>query len=363
MNNSSSYNWNDTIRNLPFAHVLQTSEWGEFKQRSTGWTPDQIMVRDERQALIGAALSLTRRVGPMAVIYVPKGPMLDYRDPLALEQTLERLEALAHKRSAIWLKIDPDVIAGTGIPGDSGAADDPTGQQVMATLKRRGWRFSESQVQFRNTVTVDLSSSEDDLLAAMGQGKRRKVRYGPKHGVSVRAATVDDLPLLYALYVETGRRDGFLTRPYNYYADEWGAMMRAGLAHALIAEVNNAAVGHVILFHFGRKCWYFYGASINDVDMRRLMPSDLLQWEAMRWAKAHGYATYDMWGAPDEFREDSPMWGVFQFKRDFGGTITRHIGAWDYAPSAALYALYTKIMPRVLDVMRGRGRRSVTKQD
>ncbi len=358
MNSLLSHNWNDTIRNLPYAHVLQTTEWGEFKRRSTGWTPDEILVRDQQQTIIGAALSLTRRIGPLAVMYVPKGPMLDYSDPRALAQMLDRLEGLARQRHAIWLKIDPDVIAGTGVPGDPDSADDPVGQQVVAMLKKRGWRYSDSQVQFRNTVTVDLTCSEDELLARMGQGKRRKVRYGPRHGVTVRAATIDDLPLLYTLYVETGQRDGFLIRPYSYYADEWGAMMRAGLAHALIAEVGGAAVGHVILFHFGRKCWYFYGASVNDAEMRRLMPSDLLQWEAMRWAKAQGYTIYDMWGAPDEFHEDSPMWGVFQFKRDFGGTVTRHIGAWDYVPSSALYALYTRIMPRVLNVMRGRARRA-----
>ncbi|MEP7287481.1 MAG: peptidoglycan bridge formation glycyltransferase FemA/FemB family protein [Chloroflexota bacterium] len=347
--------WNDLIRTLPYAHILQTEQWGEFKRRSTGWTPDKIVLRDQHDKIVGAALVLTRRIGPLAVMYVPKGPMLDYADPLLLNQMLEQLEGLARRRRAIWLKIDPDVVAATGVPGEPDATDRPGGQQVMATLKQRGWRYSDSQVQFRNTITVDLTRSEDELLAAMGQGKRRKVRYGPKHGVTTRAATLDDLPLLYKLYVETGIRDGFLIRPYEYYADEWGVMLRAGLAHAIIAEVGGVAVAHVILFHFGRKCWYFYGASVSDNEMRKLMPTDLLQWEAMRWAKAQGYALYDMWGAPNDFREDDPMWGVFQFKRDFGGTVIRHIGAWDYIPFMPLYRLYTEVVPRILNFMRKRG--------
>jgi lipid II:glycine glycyltransferase (peptidoglycan interpeptide bridge formation enzyme) len=64
--------------------------------------------------------------------------------------------------------------------------------------------------------------------------------------------------------------------------------MQAGLAHALIAEVDGKAIAHVILFHFGRACWYFYGASSNEA--RERMPNYLLQWEALRWAKAHAYA-------------------------------------------------------------------------
>src|SRR5262249_29565845 len=184
-----------------------------------------------------------------------------------------------------------------------------------------------------------------------------KVRYGPKHGVTVRGATLDDLPLLYRLYSETGQRDGFITRPYEYYVDEWGSLMKVGLAHALIAEVNGFAAGHVILFHFGERCLYFIGASVSDNEIRKLMPSDLLQWEAMRWAKSQGYTIYDLWGAPNRFDESDPMWGVYQFKRDFGGTVERYIGAWDYAPYAPLYALYIRVMPRILDVMRRRARR------
>jgi peptidoglycan pentaglycine glycine transferase (the first glycine) len=350
--------WNDAIRALPYAHILQSEEWGEFKRRSTGWTPDKILLRDQHDEVAGGALVLTRRVGPLAVMYVPKGPMLEYTDPLLLNQMLERLESLARQKRAIWLKIDPDVIAGMGAPGEPEAFDQPLGQQVVAMLRRRGWRYSDSQVQFRNTITIDLSRSEDEILSAMGQGKRRKVRYGPRHGVSVRPGTIEDLPLLYRLYVETGQRDGFLTRPYTYYEDEWGTMIRAGLAHALIAEVGGQPIAHVILFHFGRKCWYFYGASVSDSAMRKLMPSDLLQWEAIRWAKAQGYAMYDFWGAPNNFEESDPMWGVYQFKRDFGGSVVRYIGAWDFAPIPPVYVLYTRIMPRVLDVMRGRARRT-----
>ncbi len=350
--------WNETIRTLPYTHVLQTEEWGDFKQRSTGWTPEKVLLRDQYDEVAGGALILTRRIGPLAVMYVPKGPMLNYDDPLLLNQMLDRLEALARQKRSIWLKIDPDVIAATGVPGEPDAVDQPPGQRIISLLKRRGWRFSGSQVQFRNTILIDLTRTEDEILASMGQGKRRKVRYGPKHGITVRAATLDDLPLLYRLYAETGRRDGFVTRPYAYYADEWGTMMRAGLAHALIAEVGGAAVGHVILFHFGRKCWYFYGASASDANVRKLMPSDLLQWEAMRWAKAQGYDVYDLWGAPNEFSESDPMWGVYQFKRDFGGTVTRYIGAWDYTPVPLLYTLYSRVMPRLLDLRRGRARRA-----
>ncbi len=342
--------WNNTIRALPYAHVLQTAEWGAFKQRSTGWQPEQITFNDARGQLAGAALILTRRVGPLTVMYVPKGPMLDYSDPKLLASALDQLERMARRRGAIWLKIDPDLVIGRGVPGEPDSGVEPLGEAVTQTLKKRGWHFSESQVQYRNTITVDLTRAEDELLKRMNQGTRYKIRYGPKHGVTVRAATLTDLPLLYSLYAETGARDGFLTRPLAYYQDEWGALMRSGLAHALIAEYESTALAHVILFHFGRTCWYFYGASSSE--NRNLMPTYLLQWEAMRWAKAQGYTCYDFWGAPNDFSEADPMWGVYRFKEGFGGTLTRHMGAWDYTPYPILDRLYSRVMPGVLGAMK-----------
>ena len=221
---------------------------------------------------------------------------------------------------------------------------------ISAQLKGRGWRFSNSQVQFRNTVAVDLGRTENEILMAMSGNTRRKIRIAEKKGVLVRNACDDDLPILYDLYRTTAARDGFLIRSYDYYRRAWQAFMQAGLAHALIAEYESVPIAHVILFHFGKTCWYFYGASGNQE--RQRMPNYLLQWEAMKWAKAQGYAVYDMWGAPDVFDESDGMWGVYQFKRGFRGQVIRQIGAWDYTPRPWLYDAYTKLAPRLMGLLR-----------
>lgn len=351
--------WNATLERLPAAHVLQTWEWGAFKQVETGWTPERLLFLDGEQP-VGAASLLTRRAGPLRVMYVPKGPALDYANSAHVAAVLDHLQTLARQRRALWLKIDPDVIAGTGIPGGIDPArpphEDPTGQQVLAALRARGWRFSASQVQFRNTVTLDLTQSEDDLLAGMSQGTRRKIRQATKHGVSVRPASGEaDLTTLYRLYQITGARQGFLIRPLDYYREAWARFIEAGRAQAFLAEWEGTPLAGLVLFHFGPKAWYFYGMSSNEE--RQRMPTYLLQWEAIRWAKARGYPTYDFWGAPDTFSEDDPMWGVYRFKDGFGGTVVRHIGAWDYVPNAALYALYERVMPRILSAMKRLARR------
>ncbi|MBI4769845.1 MAG: peptidoglycan bridge formation glycyltransferase FemA/FemB family protein, partial [Chloroflexi bacterium] len=123
-----------------------------------------------------------------------------------------------------------------------------------------------------------------------------------------------------------------------------------GLAESLIAEVEGAPVAAVIAFRFGDRAWYMYGMSSEA--HREKMPNHLLQWEAMRRARAAGCTVYDFWGAPDDFDERDPMWGVFRFKEGFGGQVVRTLGAWDFPASRPLYWLYTQAMPKVLEAMR-----------
>ncbi len=342
--------WDALAAGLPGAHLLQSWHWGEFKVRN-GWRPRRLS-----WPAAGAAAQVLARTAARAatVLYVPKGPLLDWDDAPARGLVLDELQALARRERAVMIKIDPDVPLAVGGPGDEQAR--PQGAALQAELARRGWVYSPDQIQFRNTVTLDLRGSEADLLARMKQKTRYNIRLAERKGVSVRPGGQADLDLLYRLYAETSLRDGFVIRGQDYYREAWGRFMAAGLAQPLVAEVEGAAVGALVAYRFGRTAWYMYGMS-RDAH-RDKMPNHWLQWQAILWARSQGCDTYDFWGAPDEFVESDPMWGVWKFKEGFGGQVVRHLGAWDYAPSPRLYRLYTRLLPRVLAVLRRRGRRA-----
>jgi lipid II:glycine glycyltransferase (peptidoglycan interpeptide bridge formation enzyme) len=86
------------------------------------------------------------------------------------------------------------------------------------------------------------------------------------------------------------------------------------------------------------------------------MSTYLLQWEAMRWAKARGCRVYDLWGIPDESESvleagfaarNDGLWGVYRFKRGFGGENARTVGAWDLPLQPFVYRLYVTIAGRL----------------
>jgi lipid II:glycine glycyltransferase (peptidoglycan interpeptide bridge formation enzyme) len=157
-------------------------------------------------------------------------------------------------------------------------------------------------------------------------------------------------------------RDGFVIRNETYYREVWNAFLFNKVqkrldqpaADALIAEYEGEPIAGVLIFRFAGKAWYLYGMSRSS--HRDMMPNYLLQWEAIKRAKAAGCELYDLWGAPDDFVETDPLWGVFRFKEGLGGTVHRYLGAWDLPVNGMLYKLYTKTLPGILDIMRQRGK-------
>ena len=380
--------WNSIISALPNPDFLQTYEWGQVKAKY-GWTPlyaiwdangiwkvethpSQVSTS---HSPVAAALILRRKIlrnafaARLSVLYAPKGPLLDWTNETLRNRVLNDLQSFAKKQGGIFLKMDPDVVLGTGVPSSERDLIDPSGLAVTSELKRRGWKYSSDQIQFKNTVLIDLQPTEEELLAGMKQKTRYNIRLAEKKGVTLRVGTSNDFDRLYKMYAETSVRDGFVIRNEEYYRTVWGTFLAAAnpsvpnlhspFAEPLIAEVDNEPVAAIFVFYFAGRAYYVYGMS--RAVHREKMPAYLLQWEAMKRARANGCTVYDLWGAPDVFGESDSMWGVYRFKEGLGGSVVRTLGAWDFAPNPLWYKLYSEIIPRVLDVMRSRGK-AKTKQ-
>ncbi len=382
--------WNARIAGFPGTHVLQTAEWGSIKARY-GWQPNYLYWRrlddagqisfshwtpsgtaaadhpDDSSNFAAAALCLIRRVRllgipfPLSIAYLPKGPLLDWEDEGLRARILTDIPQFAKEKKALFIKIDPDLQLGTGEPGTPEAQANPVGLSVLDDLQRRGWTYSKEQIQFRNTVLIDLSPDEETLLAQMKQKTRYNIRLSGRKGVTVREGSLNDVDTLYRLYAETAVRDGFVIRDKEYYKSIWDTYIgtrqfddpKQPAARPLIAEVDGLPVAAAVIFRFGPTAWFLYGMSSEM--HREKMPNYLLQWEAIKLAKAAGCRSYDMWGAPEVFRPEDTLWGVYRFKDGFQGTISRGLGAWDLPLRPALHRFYSSTLPGILALMRRRG--------
>jgi lipid II:glycine glycyltransferase (peptidoglycan interpeptide bridge formation enzyme) len=267
----------------------------------------------------------------MRIAYVPMGPLGDWIPDLvpALISTARDLRCFA-------LKLEPDA---------------PDGSPLADPLGALGFVPSLHAVQPRRSLVVDLTPAEDAILARMHQKTRYNIRLAERKQVTVRPW--DDLPAFGAMMQTTAARDQFGVHAPDYYARAYDLFRLHHECELLVAEFESRPLAALMVFAHGARAWYLYGASTGDE--RNRMPAYLLQWEAMRWARRRGCRSYDLWGVPDvelealeaqfETRGDG-LWGVYRFKRGFGGELVRSIGAWDYVLRPLVYRLYRAVLAR-----------------
>jgi lipid II:glycine glycyltransferase (peptidoglycan interpeptide bridge formation enzyme) len=325
--------WDELVATTPGGHVLQSWAWGELKARF-GW-------RVQRLAVDGALAQVLFRSLPGGlgtIAYVPKGPLADYGDAASLRALLDAILPLARQRRALCLKIEPDL------------EDDPA---LVERLRALGFRPSPQVVQPRRTILVDLAPEPEELLRRMKQKTRYNIRLAARKGVTVRAGTEADLASFYELLEITAQRDGFGIHTRAYYEAAHQLFVPAGQGRLLLAEYGGQLLAGLVVLGMGGNgrggtACYMYGASSDR--HRNLMPTYLLQWEAMLWAKEQGCRAYDLWGVPDEdeeilegefTRRNDDLWGVYRFKRGFGGRLVRTVGAWDLVYAPLRYRLYS----------------------
>jgi peptidoglycan pentaglycine glycine transferase (the first glycine) len=322
--------WDSYLSSFPNAHILQSAAWGELKAAS-GWEVHRLQAGNS-----GAQILFRRLTYGIKFAYIPKGPVGEGWDDLWPE-----VDRVCRQAGAIFLKVEPD--SWESREGGANPVSPPD-----------GFRPTRHAIQPMRTLTVDLSGDEAGILARMNQTTRRNIRLAMKRGIIVKPSS--DIETFYRLMEVTAQRDRFGIHQLSYYQQTHSLFYPQGQCELLLAEYDGEPVAALIVLANGRRAWYFYGASSDT--HRKLMPTYLVQWEAICWARSAGCDEYDLWGVPDynledlegnfEHRSDG-LWGVYRFKRGFGGELRRGAGPWDrvYKPLPySLYSLWTKRIAR-----------------
>ena len=323
MNLLNAQEWDDFLNSHSGSHILQTTTWGALKT-AFGWSPRFIRSGD-----VGAMVLFRRLPLGLSVGYIPRGPVGS--DDWG--EFWPAVDELCRQEHAVFLRVEPEIWQPAG---------DKAIQQNLADFVE-----TDQTVQPPRTVLIDLGPSEEDLLMEMKSKTRYNIRLAGRKDVIVRPSA--DVGAFHHMMMTTGDRDEFGIHSRAYYQRAYDLFSPQGKCVLLIASYEDQPLAGLMAFAHGDTAWYFYGASTNQE--RNRMPTYLLQWEAIRWAKNKGCKFYDMWGVPDHpeavleetFLERSDgLWGVYRFKRGFGGEIRRTIGAWDRIYHPLVYRFYQR---------------------
>lgn len=326
--------WDAFVATHPHGSLLQTTAWVRLKN-NFGWSSQRVWLRQDGKLVAGAQILFKAAAFGVARIgYIPHGPLVNWHDAEQVDVLLNQIDLAAYARRAGFVKLEPLLWQDDLAPAAWDAVCQRHALQTAATI------------QPPRTAVLDLRPSPDAILAAMKQKTRYNIRLAEKKEITVRTGSMADLPIFNRLMLTTGQRDGFGIHDPHYYKRAYEVFAPDDVA-LLIAEYAQRPLAAVMVFKNGPRAAYLYGASGDEE--RNRMPNYAAQWAAICWAKERGCTTYDLWGIPDappaeleaQFASRSDgLWGVYRFKRGFGGDIQRTVGAVDRIYNQLTHRLY-----------------------
>ncbi len=308
----------------PKGHFAQSFLWAKQKPM---WSHEALICRAPDGTIRGALSLLIRKVPglPFTLMYACRGPVCDVHDYRTINELLDGAKALAKERKSYCLKIDPDVVSSDKV--------------FAETLRAYGFEGKEGgknfeAIQPRYVFRLDVAGkTEEEVLAGFHQKWRYNIRLAERKGVEVRIEGKEAVPAFAELMFTTGLRDGFVTRQPEYFSDMLDNL--GSHARLYMAYHEGTPIAGTLAIGYGDKVWYLYGASANE--SRNLMPNYLLQWKMIRWAIERGANVYDFRGVSGDLSEDNPLYGLYKFKKGFGGEFTEFVGEMDLVLNKAIY--------------------------
>lgn len=316
---------NDVLAKAPHAHLLQSYEWGVF-QEAFGERVFRVGIEDDGK-IVALATLIRKDFGfGKSYLYCPRGPVFLEESESLAEMLLQEIETIAKREGAFFFRANPEY------------------QERPEWMK--SFKKAPNELEPRETTIVDLKKSEDELLASMKSKTRYNVRLAKKRHVTIESSFDNPkfLEIFLQLNRETASRDGFTPHSDDYYRKQFevlGKNKNLAIYVAFADAAGKKPIASNIVSFFGKRATYVHGTSSNEG--RNLMPTFLLQWQAMLDAKERGMEEYDFWGITTSDDPKHPWHGISRFKKGFGGNVVQYVGAYDKVFQSLWYSLYLLI--------------------
>jgi len=315
--------WDEFVAGMKNGHVFQTARWALYRQK-VGWQP-VLLSWSSQGSLRAVCLVLHRSIAGLpvgGVLYAPRGPVLDYDSadaPLLLSEVLNRLKQLARRYLAV-VRVSPDVRRTT--------------TWVQELLEDGGFHRAKQPVGHTATIRLDLTQPLDQIIDGMSRARRSDVyRYERQRADYSFDCddSLDSLRLLYEFYCRTIENAGKSPKSFNDLRMMHETLAPFGSSLIFIVRYQDRPVAAVNLIPTKGHLWGF-GASMAKGDEAARDASVGLYWEMIKWAKNQGYTEFDLQGIPDPPDPEDPLYGVYRFKRRWGGEEVQFVGEYDYTP-------------------------------
>lgn len=307
--------YDEFISTTSNGHILQSPAWASVK--SGDWD-SEFLVFENNEGIVGSSTAMIRKIPYINknILYVPRGPIfLDYNNKELWEAFTKNIKEYAKERKCILIKIDPALEEGQG---------------VEHILQQLGYVKMKQNVGFGGmqpaaTMRADISGDPEELLGKMPKKTRYNITYPGKKGVIFKQLDNDGIDDFAKVMEATSSRANFIPRKKEYYKlllDSLGQN-----ASLIMAYYEDEPIAGGITLVYGDKAWAMYGGAANV--HTNLKAYYGLNYQRMLWANERGAKYFDFFGIPVKREPGAKLYGLYQFKKSFGGEEYDFIGEYD----------------------------------
>ena len=294
----------------PEANFLQSSAWGKVYELDG----KQVFYRgvEKDHKLIASALIILKPAKRGRYLEIPGGPLLDWdKNRKVIEFFLDSVRALAIEHHCVFVRMRPNVY------------DSPEHEKLAQSL---GLIKSPMHLHAEHTVMLDLTKSEDELLADMRRQTRYDVRRSAKLGIEVSYDNSEQaFDEFYDIQLTTAERQGFIPSTRKFIQAQREAF--GNQARIYTASLNGEVLAKGLILLQSPEAIYHEAASTDAG--RKLPGAHALQWQVIRDAKALGLKRYNLFGIAPPNSPHHRYAGVTTFKCGFGGEQVTFMPAYD----------------------------------
>jgi len=291
-------------------NIHQTWKWGKFQSANSGREKFWVVAVIDDGEILATALIIRMEL-PMNKYWLmcPRGPVCEYDNKHVFTKIVEECTAIGKEENCVYIRFEMPL-------------ELPVDAYVKNILKTTGFKKAHAHHQPENSLILDLTKSEDEILAQMKQKGRYNIKVARKKGVSIRVGNEDlDVEKFYNLVETTTTRNKFHGHGVDFYKNMLinlnGDGKSTAKATLYLAEYENNVISGIIATFYKDTGIYYFGASGNQY--RNLMAPYLLQWQAIKDAKELGCTKYDFFGIAPSDAPKHPWRHITEFKKKFGG--------------------------------------------
>lgn len=301
--------WSNFLKKHQEANFLQSWQWGEFHKK-LGHVISRIGFY-ENNKLAGVMLSIVERAKRGTYLTVPAGPIIDWENQALISIFKKTVRQLAKENNCAFVRVRPQL---------------ESNDFSKKLFNKLGFRKSPMHLHAELTNQLDITKSEEELLANMRKATRYEIKKAIKLVVKIKTSTnPEDIENFYDLQLETAQRHGFIPFSLKFLKMQFEVFAKSGNAILYSAYFEKKLLAQAFIIFYENEAVYHYGASTQDG--REYPGAYLIQWEAILEAKKRGITRYNFWGVANAPKHRFA--NLSMFKRGFGGIDYEYLHAQD----------------------------------